>query len=49
MKDHRSAKEKMIEEGRAGNKGCFALSYLFIALVVVLIVAAVAHFALHLF
>ena len=49
VKDHRSAKEKMIEEGRAGNKGCFAMSYLFIALVVALIVAAVAHFALHLF
>lgn len=35
LKDHRTMSEKMIEQGRARNKGCYFVSYLFIALVVV--------------
>lgn len=38
LKDHQSMSEKMIEQGRAGNKGCYAVSWLFIALVLVAIV-----------
>lgn len=45
LKDHRSMSEKMIEQGRAGNKGCYAVSYIFIAVVVVAIIVAVLHFA----
>ena len=37
LKDHRSMSEKMIEQGRARNKGCYFVSYLFIALVVIAI------------
>ena len=35
LKDHQSMSEKMIEQGRAGNKGCYAISWVFIALLVV--------------
>ena len=42
LKDHQSMSEKMIEQGRAGNKGCYAISWIFIALVVVAIL-----FGLH--
>ena len=35
LKDHQSMSEKMIEQGRAGNKGCYAISWIFIAFVVV--------------
>lgn len=35
LKDHQSMSEKMIEQGRAGNKGCYAISWIFIALLVV--------------
>ena len=38
LKDHQSLSEKMIEQGRARNKGCYAVSWVFIALVVVAIV-----------
>ena len=43
LKDHRNMSEKVIEQGRAGNKGCYAASYAFIAIVVV----AVLYFILH--
>lgn len=39
LKDHRSLSENMIEQGRARNKGCYFVSWLFIAVVI----AAVAH------
>ncbi len=45
LKDHRTMSEKMIEQGRAGNKGCYAVSIAFIAIAVV----AVAFFVLNLF
>lgn len=35
LKDHQSMSEKMIEQGRAGNKGCYVISWIFIALVVI--------------
>ena len=35
LKDHQSMSEKMIEQGRAGNKGCYTISWIFIALLVV--------------
>lgn len=38
LKDHRSMSEKMIEQGRARNKGCYAVSYLFIIIVIIAIV-----------
>lgn len=34
LKDQRSISEKMIEQGRAGNKGCYAVSIAFIVVVV---------------
>lgn len=40
LKDHRTMSEKMIEQGRKGNKGCYTVSYLFIALVVIAIAFA---------
>ena len=40
LKDHQTMSEKMIEQGRARNKGCYFVSYLFIAVVVV----AIAYF-----
>lgn len=36
LKDKRSAKDKMIEEGRKGNKGCYVVSWAFIIILVVL-------------
>ena len=38
LKDRQSISEKMIEQGRGGNKGCYAVSWVFI-IVVVLVVA----------
>lgn len=43
LKDHRSMSEKMIEQGRAGNKGCYTVSILFIVVVVALIAYWVAR------
>lgn len=43
LKDHRTLSEKMIEQGRARNKGCYAISWLFI----ILVIAAIAY-GLHL-
>lgn len=45
LKDHRTASERAIEQGRAGNKGCYTISYLFIFIVV----AALVLFALKAF
>lgn len=42
LKSRRTTSEKMIEQGRAGNKGCYFVSYAFIVIVVVL----VAYFVL---
>ncbi|MBC2887970.1 hypothetical protein H7313_01145 [Gordonibacter massiliensis] len=36
MKSHRKASEKLIEQGRKGNKGCYVVSWLFILAVVAL-------------
>lgn len=38
MKSHRSMMDKIVEQGRAGNKGCYIGSWLFIIAVVALIV-----------
>ena len=46
LKDHRSMSEKMIEQGRAGNKGCYAVSIAFIVIVVLAIIYAVYTFLL---
>lgn len=45
LKDHRTMSEKVVEQGRAGNKGCYAVSYAFIAIVVIVILYFVLHFA----
>lgn len=37
LKDHRTANEKIIEQARAGNKGCYAISIAFIIVVVLAI------------
>lgn len=42
MKDHRTLGEKMIEEGRNGNKGCLVVSWLFIAAIAVGVLAIIA-------
>lgn len=36
MKSHRKASEKLIEQGRKGNKGCYAVSWLFLLALVAL-------------
>ncbi len=38
LKTHRSLSEKLIEKGRAGNKGCYAVSWIFLLLLVALII-----------
>lgn len=43
LKDHRSMSEKMIEQGRAGNRGCYAISIMFIVIVVLAIAYGIAH------
>lgn len=43
LKDHRSMSEKVIEQGRAGNKGCYFISWAFIAVVVVVILYFILH------
>jgi hypothetical protein len=45
LKDHRTMLEKVVEQGRAGNNGCYAISYAFIAIVVIVILYFVLHFA----
>ncbi len=49
LKDKLSAKEKLIEDGRKGNRGCFFVSVVFDAVVIFGIVALLAHFVFHLF
>ena len=44
LKDHQSISEKMIEQGRAKNKGCYAISWIF----VIALVAAAAYGVAHL-
>ncbi len=45
LKDHRTMSEKVVEQGRAGNKGCYAISWAFIIIVVLAILYFVAHMA----
>lgn len=44
LKDHQSVSEKMIEQGRARNRGCYVVSWVFIALVVIGIILIVMNF-----
>ena len=37
LKDHQSISERMIEQGRARNKGCYVVSWAFIILIVIAI------------
>lgn len=46
LKDHQSMSEKMIEQGRARNKGCYAVSWIFIILVLAAIASALHSFGL---
>lgn len=38
VKDHRTPNERLIEQSRKGNKGCYVISYAFIAAIVLLVV-----------
>jgi hypothetical protein len=38
LKDHRSAADKLVEEGRKGNKGCYIISWAFLLAIVAIIV-----------
>lgn len=38
IKDHRTAHDQLLDKAREGNKGCYAASYIFIALLVVFVV-----------
>lgn len=38
VKDHRTPNERLIEESRKGNKGCYVLSYAFIIAVIALVI-----------
>lgn len=38
LKTHRSLSEKLIEKGRAGNRGCYAISWIFLLALVALII-----------
>ena len=38
LKDHRTMSEKMIEQGRAGNKGCYTVSIVFLVIVALAII-----------
>ena len=40
LKDHITPSEKMIEQARARNKGCYVVSYLFIAVIVLAVAYA---------
>lgn len=37
MKDHLTLSDKMIEQGRKGNKGCYLISWVFIAGIILLV------------
>ena len=43
LKDRQSMSEKMIEQGRARNKGCYVISWLFIIIVVLAAAYGIAH------
>ena len=43
LKDRQSMSEKMIEQGRARNKGCYAVSWAFIVVIVIVIIYFAAH------
>ena len=45
LKDHQSMSEKMIEQGRARNRGCYAVSWAFIIIVVIAIAVGIAKVA----
>lgn len=45
LKDHQSMSEKLIEQGRARNKGCYAVSWAFIIVVVAAIAFGIAKAA----
>lgn len=38
MKSHRTLSDKLIEQGRQGNRGCYAISWAFIAIVLALVI-----------
>ena len=42
LKDHQSMSEKMIEQGRGGNRGCYAVSIAFLVVVVLAAVFGIA-------
>lgn len=44
LKDRRSLSEKMIEQGRARNKGCYAVSWAFIVVIVLAVAYGIARF-----
>lgn len=41
LKRRRSISEKLIEQGRKGNKGCYAISWIFIAVLIIAVIAGV--------
>lgn len=41
LKKRRKISEKFIEQGRAGNRGCYTISWLFIAIIVIALIAGV--------
>ena len=43
LKDRQSMSEKAINQGRAGNKGCYAVSWAFIIVIVVVALYFIAH------
>ena len=45
LKDHQSMSEKMIEQGRANNRGCYVVSWIFIVILALAIAYGIAHFA----
>ena len=45
LKDHQSMSEKMIEQGRAGNRGCYAVSIVFLVVLVLAVAFGIAKLA----
>ena len=43
VKDHLTVSEKVVEQGRAGNKGCYAISWAIYAVLAVAVVYFIAH------
>lgn len=44
LKDHQSMSEKMIEQGRARNRGCYIVSWIFIIVLLIAVVLLVMNF-----